>query len=367
MLNTNDIFSDERVCRQILEVSPVGTVITDSGGTIRRINRSAQQMFGYANDDLVGRSIEVLAPVLSRYQEAIRDPNCVGNERSIASKSEDELFANRKDGSKIPIDIDLILLDSRQHGQLILANIVDATPRRQLEADRANHVTLDRLALIGQLSGGIAHEIRTPLGVIRNDIYFLQSQADRLGPEANEAIQEINTSLGKAIRIVTELLDFAREPVSRPSSTKMSKILSTALKSYPLPPGVVLSLDNSLEQLTVRVDAEQIERILINLLRNAVQAMNEQGEIEIKGWVEGERVSIEVIDSGPGISESNLQRVFDPLFTTKSTGIGLGLAISQRYALWNHGDLAIAAVPHGGACFRLTLPRASLSKERDHE
>jgi len=367
MLKLDDIFCDEEVCRQIVDTSPVGTVITDKNGVIQKINHRAQRMFGYASEDLVGRSIEFLAPVLNRFQEIVNAQYGNTEQSGPASKDEEALWAKRKDGSDIPIDVDLVLIDSPQHGRLVLANIVDATARRQVETDRVNRVTLDRLALIGQLSGGIAHEIRTPLSVIRNDIYFLQSQADRLGPEANEAIQEINTSLGKAIRIVTELLDFAREPVIRPSSTTMLTILSAALKSYPLPPGVVLSIDNSLAKLAVRADAEQIERILINLLRNAVQAINEHGKIEIRGQVDKESISIDVIDSGPGIADINLQRVFDPLYTTKATGIGLGLAISQRYAERNQGILAVVANPQGGACFRLTLPRAALPIEHHHE
>lgn len=224
-------------------------------------------------------------------------------------------------------------------------------------ADSTNQEVKDRLVIIGQLACSVAHEIRTPLSIIRNDIYFLQTLGDRLGPEASEAIQEISEALAKANRIVAELLDYTRMPIVRPETVSMASILESALKSYRLPPTTRLRTAESINQYFVQANAEQIERVLINLLRNAVQAMHEKGTIEIDCGADAMRSWIEVKDDGPGIPESDQHRVFDPLFTTKSTGIGLGLTISLRYAKNNSGDLTVEKRSGGGTCFRLTLPR----------
>ncbi len=232
-------------------------------------------------------------------------------------------------------------------------------------SDPTNQAALDRLMIIGQLASGVAHEIRTPLSIIRNDVYFLQSLGDRLGPEASEAIQEISEALTKANHIVAELLDFTRMPIQHPETVQLASILASALKSYRLPPGIHLRTSDDINHYLVQANSEQVERILINLLRNAVQAMHEKGVIKINCAADSVTVWLDLQDDGPGISVSDRQRVFDPLFTTKSTGIGLGLTISLRYAKSNGGDLTVQNRSQGGACFRLTLPRGQPSREPD--
>jgi signal transduction histidine kinase len=235
----------------------------------------------------------------------------------------------------------------------------------QAANDATKQEVMDRLMIIGQLASGVAHELRTPLSVIRNDVYFLQSLGMRLDPEASEAIQEISEALEKANRIVAELLDFTRMPDVPLETVSLARILADALKSYRLPPSIRLRIAEDFNPYWVRANPEQIERILINLLRNAVQAMRDKGDIEIDCGSDSTHVWLEVKDKGPGISESDCRRVFDPLFTTKSTGIGLGLTVSLRYAKNNNGDLTFYNNSGGGACFRLTLSRVQQQGEAD--
>jgi signal transduction histidine kinase len=277
------------------------------------------------------------------------------------------LFGCRADGSEFPIDISLHPLETEQ-GIMILANIVDATDRRRAEQEAEMRHAMERLALLGQLAAGVAHEIRTPLCVIRNDVYYLQTMSERLGPDGEECIDEINQSVAKANRIVSELLDFTRDPLSNPEPVLLGLIVRDAQGDYAIPSTVELRLPlQNIEGIYVLADREQISRVLINLFRNAVQAMNAIGKIEVTVTEEAHVVHVDVCDDGPGVSRERREAVFEPLFTTKPKGIGLGLAVSRRYARRNQGDLTLLDVARPGACFRLTLPKSceSVSNSQD--
>ncbi len=367
MFSLTAVHSDGSLLRLAVDGLTSGLVIADEKNRVVLVNRRAQRMLGYEETELVGQSIDLILAQPNRIHEAFF-------REAIPMESSDRTMAVvqnsvaiRKDGTDFPVDMSLHTLES-ELGKYVLANIHESTERQITELAQANQAAMERLMLVGQLSGGVAHEIRTPLSVIRNDVYFLQSLGEQLGPDATDAIQEISEALGKATRIVGELLDFTRQPVSRRVSVKLSSILTAALKSYRLPSSVRVLSTEAIDDDIVQVDPEQVERILINLLRNAVQAMREKGTIEFQYGDDDKTIWLEVIDDGPGISESDQHRVFDPLFTTKATGIGLGLAISLRYAKTNRGDLTVCNRTTGGACFRLSLPRGFLSTEsNDHE
>ncbi len=367
MSSLSAIHSKESLLRLAFDGSPAGLIIADEKRRIVLVNQAAERLFGYEAEELLGQPIEILLSQSNRNASVLF---CEQGQMELLEQQvtvEKYAIARRRDNTEFPVDISLHRIESEQGG-LVLANILDATKRQGTELAQANHSAIERLILVGQLSGGVAHEIRTPLSVIRNDVYFLQSLGDRLGSDAHEAIQEICEALGKANRIVGELLDFTRQPVSHPAVVKLSRILEAALKSYRLPSSVKLSVAQSIKIFTVQAEVGQVERILINLLRNAVQAMSEKGTIEIQCDGDDQTVWMDVVDDGPGLSERDRNRVFDPLFTTKATGIGLGLAISLRYARSNRGDLTVCNRPMRGACFRLALPRGSQSIEaNDHE
>lgn len=267
------------------------------------------------------------------------------------------LFARRRDGTEFPVDISLHPVEINQR-RMVLANVLDATDRRRAEQEREQRVAMERLALMGQLAGGVAHEIRTPLCVIRNDAYFLRMIADKLGEEGRECVEEINEAVAKAERIVSELLDFTRDPQHEPTPFELGALIGNAIRAASVPPGIVLVQQQTDATPYVRVDPEQIERILINLIRNAAQACGQQGQIEIVTETQGSMLRVDVKDDGPGIAPEHLERVFEPLFTTKSNGIGLGLSVSRQYAERNGGALTVRNQEGSGACFSLTLPLA---------
>jgi len=359
MSDNPTFYADEHLFRLIIQASPAGLLLVDDHGKIVLANQRSLEFFGYREAELLGQPVEKLIPIAHREAHGGQRARYMSQPQTRPMAAGRDLFALRRDGTEFPVDISLhpLAIESKTY---VLANIVDATDRRRAERETERRQSLERLALLGQLAGGVAHEIRTPLGVIRNDVYFLQTLAERLGPEATECIEEITQAVGKANRIVSELLDFTHEPRSNPTPVTLDAILAEALSDMPLPAGVELDhpCAEQLKNVSVNADREQIARILTNLFRNAVQAMNGHGKISFSMKCDTHRVSLTVCDTGPGIPKEYRHSIFEPLFTTKANGIGLGLAVSQRYAVRNQGHLELLNDRLDGACFRLTLPRA---------
>lgn len=354
MSETSSLFDDRNLFRSVVDASPAGMVIADADGTIVLANPAASSQFGYEIDELTGMSVDDLLPETHRPAHGSHRARYMAHPEHRSMAAGRNLFAMRKDGSTFPVDISLHPIKVGGQ-QMVLANVLDATDRRRAEQEREQRQAMERLALLGQLAGGVAHEIRTPLSVIRNDAYYLQLLEEQLGGEGIQCVKEINVAVGKAERIVNELLDFTRDLPCEPATVSLAHLIDAAIQAVSVPDTVTIARDGPQES-NVWVDADQVERILVNLIRNAVQAIGESGTVRIVTKVREETASIAVIDDGPGIASAVLEQVFEPLFSTKPRGIGLGLAVSRRYAEGNGGTLTASNAESGGACFELELP-----------
>ena len=361
---SDSIFSDERFLQLILQASPAGMVIANGKGIIVLANPEAERIFGYSSGEMLGLAVERLIPEAHRRHHVAHRERYTAHPEPRPMAAGRDLFAERKDGSQVAVDISLHPLHT-DRGAFVLANILDATERRKAQRRQESQQAMERLALLGQLAGGVAHEIRTPLCVIRNNVYFLRILAEKLGAEGSDCLEEVNDAVGKAERIVSELLEYARDTSRHRQIVMVTELIQGAIGQLNFPAGITVSQPHPSSETRVSVDRDQVERILINLLRNAVQALQERGSIDIRATSAGGRVSIEVADTGPGVSPEAKEQVFEPLYTTKSSGIGLGLALSKRYAHANDGDLIVIDNPGGGACFRLTLPLHAGNSEHD--
>ena len=350
---------DDEQFRLVVESSPAGMVIVDARGRIVMVNAQVERWFGYDRQELLGQSIEVLVP------ERFRGRHPGDRERYMAHPAERpmggagvELFARRKDGSEFPVDISLHPIHTAE-GAFVLANIVDITARRRAEAEERRREAMERLAVLGQLAGGVAHEIRNPLGVIKNSLYYLRMVGDRLQADGLECLDDIDRELHTADRIVSELLDYARDPRQHAERFVAQEAIDQALGKSEIPTSVRVDQIVEAPDAQVFADRDQIERVLLNLIRNAVQAMPSGGRLTIRSCLSEGAVLVEVIDTGIGLTTEEAARVFEPLYTKKAKGIGLGLAVSRRYAEQNGGRLDVKSAPAQGATFRLTLPLAA--------
>jgi signal transduction histidine kinase len=230
---------------------------------------------------------------------------------------------------------------------------------RQLSEAQEQLVRNEKLAPLGQLAGGVGHELRNPLGVINSAVYYLKL----VQPDADENIkkyhgiieQEVNT----ASRIINDLLDFGRIVSPDRQLVSIPDLLQHMLTRFPVPPAVHLQLALPASLPKVFVDPIQLEQVLGNLTTNACQAMREckdGGSLVISASRKKDQVAISVKDTGTGITPAALQRMFEPLFTTKLRGIGLGLAVSKKLTEANGGSITVRSQPGEGATFTVTLP-----------
>jgi signal transduction histidine kinase len=229
---------------------------------------------------------------------------------------------------------------------------------RDLEQVQEKLIRSERLAAVGELASGVGHELRNPLNVIRNCAYLLNmSLADK--PEDDEArntLQVLDKQIDIANKIVTDLMDFTR--IRPPSQTKVDlrDLVNESLSWVTIPESINVTTNLNGNPMGVRTDAEQISRVFTNIIANAVQAMNGQGELHIDTDADNDYVCIQFKDNGCGIPEENLEKIFEPLFTTKPKGIGLGLAITKRLVEQNGGIIDVSSRPEKGTTFTIKLP-----------
>lgn len=215
----------------------------------------------------------------------------------------------------------------------------------------------EKLVVLGQLAGSVGHELRNPLGVMANAVYYLEM----VQPDAPEDVREyhaiLRTQIALAERIVTDLLDFSRVRAPRMETVTVARLFEDQVARVPLPPAVRLVRELPDGACQVRVDAVQIGQVLFNLLLNAVQAMDGGGGVlTVRARIAPDVVHLDVADTGPGVPAGFEDRIFEALFTTKARGIGLGLAVSRGLAEANQGRLTLRSTPGAGAVFTLSLP-----------
>ncbi len=218
----------------------------------------------------------------------------------------------------------------------------------------------ERLAALGQLAATVSHEIRNPLGTIRNAVYTLD---ENLTGDEFSHIKDVTElaqrNIDRCDRIINEMLDFTRQRELIVEKMHFDNWLMSILKETDVPEGVVVRRDLNCGS-EVSFDVELIRRALINILTNAFQSfMNyEAGQkvIAVSTWLEEERLSVAVEDNGPGISEENLEKIFEPLFSTKGFGVGLGMAIVHNIISDHNGEISVESSPGEGARVMFTIP-----------
>jgi PAS domain S-box-containing protein len=230
-----------------------------------------------------------------------------------------------------------------------------AQSTRELEAARDELLRKERLAVLGRLAGGFAHQIRNPLGAVVNAAALLKRQLGaQQPPQVLEALQVLEDEAWAANRIITDLVDYARVRKSQPAQVALGALIDQALASSPPPRGV--TVERRVAPLKVMVDEVQTVSALGNLLRNAWEAMSSGGTLLVEGVEDGPWAVLALEDSGPGFPPEIESRLFEPLVTTKPLGLGLGLTTARLLLEGQRGRLSITrARPR--ARLEVRLPR----------
>jgi signal transduction histidine kinase len=215
----------------------------------------------------------------------------------------------------------------------------------------------EKLAVLGQLAGGVGHELRNPLGAIKSAAYFLNMVLEEPDPEVKETLEILEKEVKTSENVISSLLDFARAKPPTRRRVDINDVVQEALSRIAMPDNVevVSRLNGRLP--TILADPDQLVQVFGNIILNAAQAMPEGGRLIVKSQVPSpEWVTVSFADTGVGISEENLGKLFEPLFTTKAKGIGLGMAVTKTLVEGHGGNIEVESKVGVGSTFTVKLP-----------
>ncbi len=342
--------------RGYFESSVEGIITADGHGMIHQLNPRGQEMFGYHEMELVGQPIEVLIPQRFRYRhEAHRSAFFTAPKSRMMGRGM-EIAGRRKDGSEFPVEISLNVVHT-QRGKLVIAFVMDITERRVMEREARRNETVDALAAV---AAGIAHELNNPLAVMASRIELMLASDQDLSVQTRDDLTVLQKNIERASRISHNMLSLARQ---RPG-VRLAVDMNVAVEDAILIVGAEAKggllryetiLDRSLQP--VMAEPTGVEQVLINFILNARDAGARVIRIET-GPAPGRRghLRLSISDDGSGIESEVLGKLFQPFFTTKVKGTGLGLWLSQRIVHDHGGSIAVESVKGKGTTFTITLP-----------
>lgn len=350
--------------RAIVESALDGIVTFDGTGVMLSVNSAASRLFGYEARALIGRRIDMILPdpFGGDEKELLADRGAVAAGR--------ELIGRREDGATFPVEL-TISEAPVDGGHLFIGFLRDLSERRRAET-QLRRLRADRLDLMAQMAAGVAHEINQPLsavsaylGTVRR---LLQRRAQSAGAGAGIDVDGILASavsqVMRAAQIVGHLRGFVTSAEPDKTLQSLHRIIDDACAAAELgrPGGnVAVSLDLAASNDRVIIDCAQMRQVLVNLLRNAMEAMqgSDKRELAISTrLVEGGMIRADIADTGAGLSAELTHILFEPFVTTKTHGLGVGLAVSRSIVEAHHGRLWAEANPGGGAILCFTLPLA---------
>jgi PAS domain S-box-containing protein len=356
----------KETAQAVLESASEGIVLIGPGGRISLINAAAERMFGYPRSELLGQSLEILLP------ERIRGPHVAHRAGYFAEPRVRpmgiglDLSGRRRDGTEFPVEISLSHVASSDGG-VAIAFITDITERKrvetQLQRQREVLYQNEKLAALGTMAAGIAHEMNNPLGIIttRIEVMLLDAEQQQLPAAVLEDLRVLHRASQRVARIATSLRSFARHTPGDRVPLDLSAVVDEGVQLLQKPLAaenvrILASLDRTLPP--IMGDATTLHQLLMNLLTNAREAMPDGGQIRLEttaaerpGWIR-----LLVADTGAGIPAEDISKVFDPFYTTKRTGTGLGLSVSYGIIQEHGGTVDVQSKPDAGTTFIISFP-----------
>lgn len=336
----------------VLRSVGTGLIVLDRDHTVTALNRAAEEITGRAAAAVMGR------PWSALFGDAVPlDPVEAELAERPTTSTRLEATLERPDGRRVPLRVTFSALrtgDGRRLGLVGLCE--DLSELRQLE-ERMRQA--DRLASLGRMSANIAHEIRNPLASLSGAIEAL-SLPTASSEERDRLTQIVTRESERLNQIITNFLEYARPAPLAPEAVNVSEIIDEVLvllEHRELPPSLKITREFP-AAMAWRADAQQLRQALWNLCLNAVEAMPDGGELRVAAELHDHHLRISVIDTGEGIAPSELSLVFEPFFSTKSGGSGLGLAVVHRIVRDHGGDVDVRSAPGAGTTVVLALPEA---------
>ncbi|QLR44002.1 two-component system sensor histidine kinase AtoS [Enterobacter sp. RHBSTW-00994] len=333
----------------IIENAADGVIAIDRQGDVTTMNPAAEQITGYKRHELVGQSYATLF-ANTRFSSPVLDTLEHGTEHLAQEIS----FPGRERMIEISATTSRI---HNTHGEMIGALVIFSDLTARKEAQRRLAQT-ERLATLGELMAGVAHEVRNPLTAIRGYVQIIRQQTTRT--EHQEYLSVVLNEIDSINKVIQQLLDFSRPRQSQWQRVQLDTLIKETLilvQTAGIQARIAFSVESKCTLPEIVADRELLKQVILNILINAVQAIGARGEIRIRTWTYSPfQQAVTIQDNGCGIDIALQKKIFDPFFTTKASGTGLGLALSQRIINAHQGDIQVTSQPGCGTTFTLILP-----------
>jgi len=366
----------EEKFRLVLDAAPNAMIMVDSAGVISFANGPAATVFGYSLRELIGCNIETLIPERFRDRHAGYRKGFLSEPSSRAMGAGRDLFGRRKDGSEFPVEVGLNPIRTAQ-GLFVLASVIDITARKQAELEhQLQHMELarvGRVAVIGELAASLAHEVNNPIGAIVTNA----SAGQRLiaagkieTKELDDLLADIVADGRRAGEIVQSIRNMVRKGKAHLSLVQINDTIDDLfriVRADALRREVTVAAEVDSDGGQVLADRAQLLQVLLNLTINAFEAMSAMRPdvrrvVIHAGRNENGEIVVSVRDTGPGFPGGIAEQLFEPFFSTKAEGTGMGLAIARSIVEAHGGTLSGENCDNGGACFTVRLPEAKEDK-----
>ncbi len=355
--------------RTILDTAVDAIVVIDEKGTVESFSSSAVRLFGYAPHEVIGQNVKMLMPApyreehdgyLRRYLET-GERRIIGIGRIVVGR--------RKDGTTFPMELSVgecRLADRRVFTGFIRDVSERQQAERRLQELQAQLVHVSRVSAMGAMASAFAHELSQPLGAAMNYLNavrrWLEESTESRAPRMREGMQRAAAEVARAGQIIQRLRQFIQKGRTDRAWERVGTVIEEAAALALVGASdrdIKIHIDIAPNLPEAMMDRVQIQQVLTNLIRNAVEAMANMPErhLTITGRsVRAEAIEIAVADTGPGIAPEVAKDLFKPFVTTKQTGMGVGLSICRSIVQSHGGDLRVESNPAGGSTFRFTLP-----------
>jgi two-component system NtrC family sensor kinase len=379
---------------ELYDFAPLGYLTLDRTRRIADLNLAAARLLGADRAALRGRPF---LPLVDRPERARWSAFLEAVQAGQAART-CELSLRPAGGGAVPVELTCVAVSPGRAPAPIRCALVDVTERRRAEAERERRIAelqalnarlgearlqllqSDKLAAIGQLAAGVAHELNNPLAYVKSSLFAVDecveallaaprapawpgepaSDLDPVRAELRQTLAEAREGIDRVVRVVGDLRAFAHADTGHWERSDLHDIVDRALRIVTGATGAKVRLARAFaaEAPRVRCRPSQLEQVFMNLLVNAAQAVRAGGTVEVRTGRSGEQAWVEVEDTGPGIPQAHLARIFEPFFTTKPVGVGTGLGLSLAHGIVraHGGAIEVRSVVGAGTTFRVTLP-----------
>ncbi len=357
------------------------------------VNQGAIDQHGYSRDEMLQMTPYDIKPQFNekQFRDFIR-PMLEGENDFVFF----ETVHQHKDGHEMPVEIGLQLVRQGGGDDRFVAVVRDITDRKKAEYELAKYrdhleelveertrelhnaqdelVRKERLATLGQLTATVSHELRNPLGAIRPSLFIIERITESMDNEKlKNAVERVDRNIARCDHIIDELLDFTRITELEVLPVEMDSLIDTVINEQVVPAAVKIEREAGLGDETIKIDANRFRRAFINVFENAIHAMLkdestddyiDNASLQIKSIHNNDRIEISVTDNGYGIPDDVMKKIFEPLFSTKGFGVGLGMPTVKQIMEQHCGGIEIQSTAGQGTTVTLWLPH-SMNKHEE--